>query len=118
MPHAIPATLNKRPHASLSRPRAVPVDALPERAVVNRTRTPWQEITHLLASDRGNWFRLTRTYQSPVSAVQSCRKVLESDHDADTASMLESAFEEALEGGVFRVYLRIAPEMELEEEEV
>lgn len=117
MTHAVPATLTKRPHASLSRPRAVPVEALPEGAVVNRTRTPWQEITHMLVGDRGNWFRLTRAYQTPTSAVASCRKVLESDYDADTASLLESAFEEALEGGVFRVYLRIAPDVDLEEDE-
>ena len=96
-------------HAGLSRPRATVIDALPSGAVINRARTPWQNIADMLVKNDGMWLELHRQYSSPANAVSSARKALEADHAADIAERLESAYE-MLADERYRVYLRLAPD--------
>jgi hypothetical protein len=95
-------------HASLSRPRMVPLpDGLPNGAQVQRRYTPWQEIVETLVKYEGTWFELTRRYTSLGSAISSARKVLDADYDKSIAERLESASLNESEY-VVRVFLRIA----------
>jgi DNA repair ATPase RecN len=96
-------------HASLSRPRMVPMtEGLPAGAQVQRRYTPWQEIMETLVKYEGTWFELTRRYTSLGSAISSARKVLDADYDKSIAERLESASLAESEF-VVRVFLRIAP---------
>ena len=102
-----PATLFTDTDTRLARPRMVPVDKLPRKAIVNRQRTPWQVIVNTLVAHEGQWFELTRRYTSLGSALHSARRVLEADYDTAIASRLESGSLD-MGDGTFTCYLRIA----------
>jgi hypothetical protein len=101
-------------HSSLSRPRATVIDALPSSAVINRARTPWQHIADMLVEHNGMWLEVHRKYSSPANAVSSARKALESDHSADVAERLESAYEQ-LADEKYQVFLRLVADEEGDE---
>lgn len=111
MAHGIPIK-----HASLSRPRLVPVESLPPGAEISRSRTPWQNICEALVKNEGTWFQLTRPYGSVGTAITSARRTLDADYPNDTASRLESASLPNTDGSV-TVYLRIAEAQPEDEEE-
>ena len=100
-------------HATLSRPRMVPIgDTLPKGVAINRRYTPLQEIVGTLVKHRGTWFELTRRYTGIGTAMSSARKVLDADYPTDIASRLESA--SLIEDDMVVVYLRIASPAENE----
>ena len=103
-------------HASLSRPRATVIDALPSSAVINKTRTPWQNIADMLVENDGMWLEIHRKYGNPSNATSSARRALESDHAVEVAERLESAYE-ILPDEKYRVFLRLAPNREGDEDE-
>lgn len=102
-------------HASLSRPRMVPVD-LPKKAVINRSMTVWQDIVYTLVQNPDQWFELTRKYTALSTATALARKTIEANYPADVASRLESASMPA-GGNLVTCYLRLvsAPVDETEE---
>jgi hypothetical protein len=103
-------------HSSLSRPRATVIDALPSGAVINRARTPWQNIADMLVANDGMWLEVHRKYSNPSNAISSARKALEADHNAEIAERLESAYE-LLSDNVYRVFLRLTIDEEGEDTE-
>lgn len=90
------------------RPTIERIEALPAGAYVHSDRTPFEEIIYRLSRERGSWFRLSRTYTSHHSPMQTLRKTAAEFMDEHTSQQLEFASEPATEGRV-TVYVRLKP---------
>lgn len=106
-------TASVRGHSGSDRPTVTRVGSLPNAAQLYTPRTPWGEIAYQVSRHPGEWFRLERTYSKLSGAISLARKAADEHLAGDAGERLEFASAE-LEDGRVQVYLRLAPEAEVE----